>query len=146
FGVTGTIDGGTGTDALDYSAYTTAVAVNLGTNAPGLTASLDEAQEVPPTGSAATATVTLTYNNVAHTFDITGTVNNFDPTTVTGMHIHRGPFGVEGPIIVDLTGVPRTPAGTGFTFTATGVALAATDEAAFLGGITYINIHNATFP
>ncbi len=145
-GVSGVIDGGTGTDTLNYSAYTTAVSVNLGSNAPGLVSSLDAQQEVPPTTSIATGTVNLTYNNVAHTFDISGTINDFDPTTVTGFHIHRAPFGVNGPIIVNLGGLPRTPSGTGFTFSGTGLALPVTDEAAFLGGLTYVNIHNATFP
>ena len=41
---------------------------------------------------------------------------------------------------------PLVPAGTGFTFTATGLALPAASEAAFLGGGTYVNIHTAAFP
>ena len=41
---------------------------------------------------------------------------------------------------------PLVPAGTGFTFTATGLVLPAVSEAAFLGGGTYVNIHTAAFP
>src|SRR5207248_11126759 len=61
-GVTGTVDGGAGTDTIDYSAYTTTVAVNLGTNTPTLTSSLDPDQEVPPhPTSTATGTATIVY-------------------------------------------------------------------------------------
>ncbi|HET6572035.1 MAG TPA: CHRD domain-containing protein, partial [Fimbriiglobus sp.] len=139
----GTLDGGGGTDTIDYSAYTTPVAVNLGANAPGLTATLGADQEVPPTDSTATGSATLTYNNTAHTFDITVTVDGIAPADVTGFHIHRGPFGVSAPIIVDFVpgGVPiapLTPTATGFTFTATGVALDPLHEAALLGGVTYV--------
>ena len=54
---------------------------------------------------------------------------------------------MNGPIIVDFTGVaPLVPAGTGFTFNAMGLTLPAVNEAAFLGGGTYVNIHTAVFP
>ncbi len=48
---------------------------------------------------------------------------------VTGFHIHRAPVGVNGPIIVDFTGVsPLVPVGTGFTFTAIGLTLPSVNE------------------
>src|SRR5439155_7966869 len=58
------------------------------------------------------------------------------------------------PIISDLFSAPGffsvgtlTPTGpTSFTFTATGVPLSPLDEAALLGGITYINVHDTAFP
>lgn len=143
----GTLDGGADTDTLDYSAYTTTVAVNLGANAPGLTATLGGDQQFPAINTTATGTATLTYNLAAKTFDINLTASGIDPATVTGFHIHRAPFGVNGPIIVDLVGVaPLVPVGDGFTFTATNVAFPVAHEAAFLGGITYLNIHTPTFP
>ena len=75
------------------------------------------------------------------------TVSGLPPADVTGFHIHQAPVGVNGPIIVDFTGVaPLVPAGTGFTFTATGLTLPGVNEAAFLGGGTYVNIHTAAFP
>ena len=75
------------------------------------------------------------------------TVSGLPPADVTGFHIHQAPVGVNGPIIVDFTGVaPLVPAGTGFTFTATGLLLPTASEAAFLGGGTYVNIHTAAFP
>ena len=75
------------------------------------------------------------------------TVTGLPPADVTGFHIHQQAVGVNGPIIVDFTGLaPLVPAGTGFTFTATGLTLPAVNEAAFLGGGTYVNIHTAAFP
>jgi uncharacterized repeat protein (TIGR01451 family) len=145
--LSGTIDGGAGTDTLDYSAYTTPVAVNLGANAPGLTATMTADQEVPPTTSTATGIAAVTYNNVAHTFDITVTVDGIAPADVTGFHLHRAPFGVDGPIILDLLAVGvMTPTATGFTYTATGLALNPLHEAALLGGLIYVNVHTAADP
>jgi hypothetical protein len=144
----GAVDGGPGTDTLDYSAYTTAVGANLGLGTTGLTATLGADQENPPTTHAGTATATVTnYSITTHTFDINVTVTGLLPGDVTGFHIHQASVGVNGPIIVDFTGVaPLIPVGTGFTFTATGLTLPSANEAAFLGGGTYVNIHTATFP
>src|SRR5204862_505967 len=53
------------------------------------------------------------------------------------------------PIIIDFLsgGFPAlVPNGTGFTFNATGVVLPASAEAAFLGGLTYLNIHTTAVP
>src|SRR5262249_14921957 len=65
--------------------------------------------------------------------------------------IHRAPVGVNGPIFVDLlamfgAGALVSDGAGGFTFSASGVALPPGMEAAFLGGITYLNIHTAAFP
>jgi hypothetical protein len=144
----GTIDGGGGTDTLDYTASTTAVSANLGLGTTGLSATLGADQENPPTTHAATGTAAVTnYNIVTHTFDIAVTVTGITPAEVTGFHIHQGAVGVNGPIIVDFTGVaPLIPVGTGFTFTVTGLVLPAVNEAAFLGGGTYVNVHTSVFP
>ena len=144
----GAIDGGGGVDTIDYAASTTAIRANLGLGTTGLSATLGADQENPPTTHAATATATVSnYNIVTRTFDIVVTVSGLPPADVTGFHIHQAPVGVNGPIIVDFTGVaPLVPAGTGFTFTATGLTLPSVNEAAFLGGGTYVNIHTAAFP
>jgi hypothetical protein len=144
----GTIDGGAGIDTLAYGTFLTPVGVNLGLGTVGMTATLGPDQQVPAATSAATGTATITnYDIVTHTFDITVTVSGLLPGAVTGFHIHQAPVGANGPIIVDFTGVaPLVPAGDGFTFTATGLVLPAASEAAFLGGATYINVHNAAFP
>jgi hypothetical protein len=142
----GDADGGLGTDTIDYSGYTTPVAVNLGANAPGLIATLGADQEVPPTASAATGNATITYNNATHTFDIAVTVDGILATEVTGFHIHRGAFGTNGPIIEDFGTASLVPTATGFTFNATGVVFDAIHEAALLGGLTYLNVHTAANP
>ncbi len=144
----GTLDGEAGSNTIDYSAYATGVAVNLGMTVNGLTGAMGSEQEVPPNNSIATGTATITnYNPIAKTFDIQVTVTDLNPALVTGFHIHRGTFGSNGPIIVDFTAGPLVPAGTGFTFTATGLALTnPQDEAAMLGGATYINVHTAALP
>ena len=103
--VSGAINGGDGTDTLDYSAYTTQVAVNLGLGSTGLAANLDGARKCRSATTTATGTATITnYNAVTKTFDIAVTVSNLDPANVTGFHIHRAPFGVNGPIIIDFMG------------------------------------------
>ena len=126
----GTIDGGANNDTLDYSAFTTAVSLNLGSNAPGLSGTLEGAQENPAQNTVAGGSVTLTYNNVAKTYDISAQVTNLLPSLVTGFHIHRAPVGVNGPIIVDLAAIfglgSLVADGLGgFTFNAVGVALPA---------------------
>ncbi len=143
----GTVDGGAGIDVLDYAAFTTSVSVNLGLNANGLAATLGADQEVPPTthlgvGSA----VVSNYNIATGTFDIVVTVSDVPPASVNGFHIHQAPVGVNGAIIVPFNTAALVPTGTGFTFTATGLALPAINEAAFLGGGTYVNIHTTAFP
>src|SRR5206468_2833655 len=50
----GPVDGGAGTDTLDYGDYTTSVAANLGLGVTGLTANLQADQEVPANSSTAT--------------------------------------------------------------------------------------------
>ncbi len=143
-----------GTDTLDYTAYTTPVAANLGLGVTGLSAVLDGGQEVTSNGSSATGTAAFSNYSVPNkTFDLTLTVTDLAPADVTGLHLHRGGVGLNGPVILDLLALGTlTPVGTGFTLTLTGVDLSNSllggdaNEAAFLGGITYVNIHTAAFP
>jgi CHRD domain/Domain of unknown function DUF11/RTX calcium-binding nonapeptide repeat (4 copies)/Domain of unknown function (DUF4214) len=152
--VSGGIGGGLGTDTLDYSAFTSGVSVNLGSDASSLVASLDSDQEVPPHVTTPTGTATFVYHNATHTYDITLNITGISATDLQlRFHIHRAPTGANGPIISDLFSAPgMTSAGTltpttdGFNFTAMNVPLSPTDEAAFLGGITYINVHDSAFP
>ena len=151
----GTVDGGAGTgDTIDYSAYTTNVSVNLGSNAPGgvLAGVIDGGQENPGQVTTANGTVSITnYNSATKTFDISAHVSNLAPGAVTGYHIHRAPVGVNGPIILNLSAIFGLGALVsdglgGFDFNAIGVSLPAQHEAAFLGGITYFNVHTAAAP
>jgi uncharacterized repeat protein (TIGR01451 family) len=143
----GMVFGDTGIDTIDYNAYTAAVAVNLGLGSSGLSGSLGDDQEVPPTTSTATGTVNVTYDVATKTFDITVAVSGIAPALITGFHIHRGGVGTNGPIIVDFTAGPLVPDGVGgFTFSANDVPLDPRHEAALLGGLTYFNAHTAAFP
>src|SRR4051812_23642144 len=55
--------------------------------------------EEPPQNTTATGSATISnYSPVTHTFDISVTVQNLAPATVTGFHIHQGPVGVNSPI------------------------------------------------
>ncbi|QDU22851.1 beta strand repeat-containing protein [Urbifossiella limnaea] len=141
----GTLDAGAGVDALDYSAFTTPVVVNLGFGSSGLAAALDgnqanPAQTTPAAGTAAVSN----YNATSKTFDLTLTVTDLNPATVTGLSLHSGGVGVNGPQLIDLLALGAlVPAGTGFTLTLTGVALGAANEAAFLGGQTYLRVGTA---
>ncbi len=146
--VRGTIDGGPGTDTIDYSASTTAIFANLGIGTTALTASLAGDQQNPPTTHPATAFIRLTSYDVAtRTFNMIVEATGLLSTDVTGFHIHRAPVGVDGPIIVDLP-LPTPPfaGGTGFSSVTFAHALPSADEAALLGGGTYIDIHTAAFP
>ena len=137
-----------GTDTLDYTASTTAVSANLGLGTTGLSATLGADQENPATTHTATGTATVTnYNIVTHTFDIA--------VTVTGIHAGRsdrlsyssgGGRRERADHCRFHPGCPLIPVGTGFTFTVTGLVLPAVNEAAFLGGGTYVNVHTAVFP
>ena len=61
---------------------------------------------------------------------------------LTGMHIHRGPLGVAGPVVV-----PLDPAVVDATAeTCTDVDPALLDEIAADPGAFYLNLHNADFP
>ena len=144
----GTIDGGGGTDRLDYSAFTTGVRVNLGLGTTGLSATLGGDQEVPATTHAGTGAAAVSnYDPAMRTFDIDVTVSDLLPGDVNGFHIHQERVGANGPIIVNFPiGPALVPSGSGFTFNATGLVLPDLSEAAFLGGGTYVNIHTASFP
>src|SRR5437764_696628 len=63
----GTVNGGGGSDTLDYSAYTTPVSVNLGLNAVVYQADINAIQETPPNASAALGSAFFSYDNSTHT-------------------------------------------------------------------------------
>jgi hypothetical protein len=120
---------------------------------------LEGDQEVPPQDTAASGTASVSnYDPLNKTFDINIAVSNLSPAQVTGFHIHRASVGANGPIIIDFApgGVPIAPLVPdgvgGFSFTATGLDLdnsllgGRVNEAPFLGGITYVNIHTAAAP
>ncbi|HPN70814.1 MAG TPA: IPTL-CTERM sorting domain-containing protein, partial [Saprospiraceae bacterium] len=56
-------------------------------------------------------------------------------------HIHSAAVGINGPVIVTLNHPAATSGANNSTY-----SLPIMEEAGFLAGNTYVNIHNATFP
>lgn len=117
-----------------------------------LSALLDGNQEVPPTGSLGTGAASITYDDVTNTI-LTFTLHvdgiaALTPTDIIGAHIHKAPFGMNGPVIFNL-GAFGTWTGSNGSFTynySGGGTIAAVDEAAFLSQGTYINVHTPQHP
>jgi hypothetical protein len=103
-----------------------------------LTGTLNEAQEVPPTGSAATGTAIITLDTQLNQLIFTVTYTGILAANETAAHIHGfAPPGVNAGVLFPL------PLGT----TKNGVvAYAEADEASILAGLTYVNIHTVAFP
>jgi hypothetical protein len=96
---------------------------------------MSELHEVPPSDPAGTGTAFLTLDPIANTINWTITVSNID-LPVTGVHIHRAPPGVAGPVIIDLDAQLR------------GAGLADPNVAAVVANPTdyYVNVDDVPFP
>ena len=103
----GTIDGGDDLDTLDYSTFATAASANLGLNTAGLSATLGARS-----GKAADHARWHRHGDRqqlqhrhAHLRHHASPCRASRPPSVTGFHIHQAAVGVNGPIIVDFTGL-----------------------------------------
>jgi hypothetical protein len=98
-------------------------------------ADLDGTKETPPNGSTAGgwARVTLNPGNTV-TYDV-----RVWGVTATAAHIHDGPSGVAGGIVVGLIGGPTSWTGTSPALTAAQVTKLQTQN-------LYVNVHSAAFP
>jgi hypothetical protein len=99
-------------------------------------ASLNQAQEVPPTGSAGAGYADLTLDNALNLhleLSATGLSG-----AVTGAHIHRGATGTNGPVIIDIGAFSGT--------TSADFVLTPTQRDELRGGLYYLNIHTGAFP
>jgi hypothetical protein len=107
-----------------------------------LTAKLKGVEEVPPNGSLALGIATVTLDDVANTVTVTGSYSGLT-TAATLCHLHgpNAPLGVNNPPLVDLV----VSGGTSGTISSGGTVSPA-DAQAILSGLTYVNVHNATFP
>lgn len=110
-----------------------------------LSAAMTGSQQVPPNASPATGTASLLYNTVTKKFDITVFVTGIPAANVTATHLHEAAVGLNGPVIVDL-GTGFTTESGGIRLVRTGVALPVENEASFLTGQTYLNLHTAVVP
>ncbi len=103
---------------------------------------LSGSHEVPPNDSPATGMAMGTYNQATRTLRIMVNVSGFQSDLFAG-HIHRGAVGSNGPIVFALTNTSNNPRiwTSDNTFT-----LTAAQEADFLGGLWYVNLHTQAFP
>ncbi len=96
------------------------------------------AKEVPPSGTGATGSGTLTLNasnQIVYDINFSGISGAF-----SAAHIHDGATGVNGGVVF-----PLTLAGPGH-LQGTTAALSATQRAKFRAGLLYVNVHSAGFP
>jgi hypothetical protein len=112
-------------------------------------------EEVPALLTGAVAIADLVIDTEARTIAVEIRVFNI-PTATTAGHIHVGPKGVAGPVVVDFP-IPRDRVGDmnlNFTVNTSalrpnpGIGINTMDDViqAIVGGGAYVNIHTATFP
>ena len=113
------------------------------------TASLIGASEVPPVTTSGTGLATFVDNTtqIDYTLAVTGL------TAVSASHIHVGPVGVNGGVIINLF-IPNTPTGSVNGVIATGIITAANNSTVsldslrtlFNNGNAYVNVHTSANP
>lgn len=101
-------------------------------------ANMTPAKEVPPNNTTFSGTGFIVLNDAETSASVTAT-HDIPANTLTGGHIHRGPAGVNGPIILPFPN-PASPIGP------IPWAIPSTDVAELKTGGLYINIHTVTFP
>lgn len=105
-------------------------------------------QEVPPNGSRAVGSVSMSYNDETNMFNMAILVEGIARSDLIASHIHQGPPGVNGPIIFDIG------AGNQYTETPNGLMrilenagpLPESNEEFLLSNRNYVNIHTNQFP
>ncbi len=108
-----------------------------------VTATLTGAQEVPPVATAGTGSAVFSVNSV--TGAISGTVSFSGLSSVAvAAHIHEGAAGVNGLIIIPLTGGIGLTRGTWMV--PAGTVLTAAQLNALQAGGLYVQIHTQLFP
>ena len=98
---------------------------------------LSGANEVPPVSSSAAGSGTVTVapdGSVTAKITVTG-------MTATAAHIHAGPAGSNGPVIV-----PFTKTGDNTFEAAAGAKMTPEQLASYMAGNTYVNVHSAAHP
>jgi hypothetical protein len=125
---------------------------------------LTGAQEVPPTGSPATGSISVILDTTLNTLAVNESWSGLIGGAAAAAHIHCcAPAGTNAAVAVPFNGFPATTSGTySNTFDLTSLAAynapfvtssggtAALAESALIAGMlsgqTYANIHDATFP
>jgi CHRD domain len=99
---------------------------------------LSGANEVPANASAASGSVTVTFNNDTKILTLAAT---FTGVTPTAAHIHNAAAGVNGGVIFGLGSAPFTS-----PVNYTSVALTPTQESELKANNYYANFHSTAFP
>lgn len=136
--------------ACVFSAAATANATIWGFAAP----IINQAQEVPPTNSTAYGSASFTIDDATYAMSGSVTITGLGINEVTGMHVHLGPVGVNGPVIFDIlantvsTFETFTVSNWFFSGELTGGGGFTREQklAAMVAGNSYINAHTAAFP
>jgi hypothetical protein len=120
-----------------------------------MTATLSSGEETPALLSGAAGTATVTVDTVANELTVTLVVYNL-PTASSAGHIHVGPRGVAGPVVLDFPNIPGRTGDFALNFrlnkaafrpqTAIGINTIEDAIQAIVTGNAYVNIHSATFP
>lgn len=115
-------------------------------------AALTGGAEVPSNGSTATGSATLTIDDVAMTYSLSGSFAGLT-ANASAAHIHRAAVGVAGPVVYGLTISAATSgslSGSGSLETknlAFDSSYTPAEQIAELqAGLWYVNVHNAPFP
>ena len=113
----------------------------------------EEAPAIVLTGAFGTATVTI--DSVTQRVTVDLTVYNL-PTGSTAGHIHVGPKGAAGPVVLDFTFPPGRTGDFALQFRLSAadfrarpeIGIATMDDAiqAIFAGNAYVNVHTSTFP
>lgn len=106
-------------------------------------------QEVPPVPTMASAIATLEFDSAAMTFDLDVFIEGITLSSITGAHIHRGAFGTNGPVVVDLLDISEfLDAGDGVGYlSVVDIPLgSAFTPAQLRGSLLYVNIHTTAHP
>ena len=111
------------------------------TNVVYATSTLSGLNELPPVITAATGTVSSSYNKT--TKILTSKVEYSSGLIPTKIHIHRGEVGLAGPVTFDAVS-PSSSFPNPFTYST--VALTPTQETDLLNGLNYFNLHTAVNP
>lgn len=104
-------------------------------------ASLNGAQEVPANASAGTGLLGALFDKTSGQIYVSGNFSGLGSLTTAG-HLHRGAFGVNGPVALGLNITLGLPLG---VFSASGM-LSASDQALLVAGNFYVNVHTSLFP
>lgn len=120
-----------------------------------LTATLSGGEETPGVLTGAVGTADVVIDTLRRS--VTVELNLFNvPTGTTAGHIHVGPKGVAGPVVLDFSFPAGKTGDMALVFTVTArdfrsrpeIGIATIDDAiqAIVGGNAYINVHTSSFP